>query len=168
MNQAMKQAGRRSGLQGDVLALYRNLLRSAKLKKDIGVVNHVRQKFREDAMSIKRIEFKQIEHMLRLGHKKLKLLNLPGTKLVGFNDTAPTSTPHRSYSTRPNNFEAPSRLRAHIVSLGCGRNWVDSEVNDKDNLFRMHTCLSMYVRALLAMFGFDNVVTVCVCVCVCV
>jgi len=75
---------RLSGLQKDVLALYRGLLRSA-LKKDKQIhgqrdnlYNHVRIEFREKANSVSRTEFKTIEYMLRNGYKQKKLIDMPG------------------------------------------------------------------------------------------
>ena len=65
---------RLSGLQYDVISLYRQLLRKAKLK-DVNNDNHfdnynslynfIVKKFKEDAYAIKKNDFMQIEHMLR-------------------------------------------------------------------------------------------------------
>ncbi|KAJ1439762.1 hypothetical protein B484DRAFT_443757 [Ochromonadaceae sp. CCMP2298] len=85
---------RHSGLQRDVLALYRNLLRSA-IKKDkaAGTVTgatvtgsitggdiflHVREEFRSRASSVGLKDFRSIEHMLRQGYKQKKTLDMPG------------------------------------------------------------------------------------------
>ena len=64
-----------SGLQSDVLSLYRKLLRKAKLR-DINNNNHfnnhnslynfVIKKFKENAYAIEKNDFMKIEHMLRL------------------------------------------------------------------------------------------------------
>lgn len=126
------QTAKKSGIQGDIFSLYRNLLRVGKTKGDIAVQNHIRLKFREDAMSVRRIDFKKIEQLLRQGNKKLKVLKLPGTKLVGAfgGNTASPSSQTRAFSTSimKGKWDTTTRPRAHIISLGCGRNWVDSEV----------------------------------------
>ena len=89
---------RRSGLQGDVLSLYRRLLRAAKAKdggggsfhgvsatagEAGGTLAHTRAKFRADALSVRRSDFKKVEFMLRQGHKRLKLLAMPGVRAAG-------------------------------------------------------------------------------------
>jgi len=60
---------RRSGLQGDVLSLYRQLLREANLKdqgsSSPSTFAFVREKFRGDAMSTRRADFKRVEFLLR-------------------------------------------------------------------------------------------------------
>lgn len=128
----MKPPAKLSGIKADVLSLYRNLLRTGRTKEDVTVVqSYIRQKFREDARSLKRSDFKRIEHMMRQGHRKLKILKLPGTKLVGSGANIPSSgVSKRTFSTQASSiqWDTTSRPRAHIVSLGCGRNWVDSEV----------------------------------------
>jgi hypothetical protein len=91
-----------SGLQKDVFALYRALLRAARKKETEEVRNRlynvgknsnnfshstsssiyfvilVRSEFREEAKSVDRNDFRTIEHMLRYGHKQKKLLEMPG------------------------------------------------------------------------------------------
>ena len=99
----MAPAVRLSGLQKDVLALYRSILREA-IRKDrkqpASVDNHLplnqlfssssnsstsfaRGKFREEASLVKRSDFKTIEYKIRKGQKQLKLLKMPGVNLVG-------------------------------------------------------------------------------------
>ena len=100
----MAPAARLSGLQKDVLALYRSILREA-IRKDrkqlpAAVDNHLplnqllssssnsstsfaRGKFREEASLVKRSDFKTIEYKIRKGQKQLKLLKMPGVNLVG-------------------------------------------------------------------------------------
>lgn len=95
--------GRRlSGLQKDVLALYRALIRSASRKSDPVVKQNlvnvgkytslfsastllkvlsfcaVKMQFREDARSVKKNDYQSIEHMLRHGYKQKKVLEMPG------------------------------------------------------------------------------------------
>ena len=93
-----------SGLQKDVLRLYRTILREAS-KKDqppaaiasdgprICLVkllqdphtssSFARDEFRKQSMSVKRNDFRTIEHKIRHGEKQLKLLQMPGVKVVG-------------------------------------------------------------------------------------
>ena len=96
----MAPAARLSGLQKDVLALYRSILRET-IRKDRKptVDNHIplnqllsssssstsfaRDKFREEASLVKRSDFKTIEYKIRKGQKQLKLLKMPGVNLVG-------------------------------------------------------------------------------------
>lgn len=99
----MAPAARLSGLQKDVLALYRSILREAirKDRKQLPAVdNHLplnqlfssssnsstsfaRGKFREEASLVKRSDFKTIEYKIRKGQKQLNLLKMPGVNLVG-------------------------------------------------------------------------------------
>lgn len=90
-----------SGLQRDVLTLYRELLRTVQKKyshdsevkqKMIGVGKRlciclssihgamvlVSQEFRHEAKSIGKLDFKLIEHKLRHGYKQKKLIEMPG------------------------------------------------------------------------------------------
>eukprot|EP01032_Pedospumella_encystans_P014083 gene14083-16193_t len=81
---------RLSGLQTDVLVLYRALLKSAMAKSaqkgsdkavrgtQSDLYQFVRQQFREKAMSIPKNDFRTLEHLLRYGHKQKKLLDMPG------------------------------------------------------------------------------------------
>jgi succinate dehydrogenase assembly factor 1 len=102
---------RLSGVQKDVLSLYRRVLRAA-VEKDRSVAaaeagdrlfvsmlqsrrrdDHDRNQqtstlyaaaeFRRQAASVKRSDFKKIEYMLRKGEKQIKLLQMPGVKVVG-------------------------------------------------------------------------------------
>jgi hypothetical protein len=71
----------RSGLQTDVLKLYRMLLRTAKAKDPTSphcFVTFVRQEFRKSAATVKRTEIKRIEHLIRQGMKQKKLIEMPG------------------------------------------------------------------------------------------
>lgn len=97
----MAPAARLSGLQKDVLALYRSILRET-IRKDRkpAVDNYIplnqllssnsnsstsfaRDKFRKEASLVKRSDFKTIEYKIRKGQKQLKLLQMPGVNLVG-------------------------------------------------------------------------------------
>lgn len=89
---------RHSGLQKDVLSLYRKLLREA-FKKDQAAApsalpftarlgqldsstSYAAAEFRRQASSVQRSDFKKIEYMLRKGEKQLKLLRMPGVSTV--------------------------------------------------------------------------------------
>lgn len=90
---------RLSGLQKDVLALYRSILREAVLKDRAaspsappvvellstpgGSAAYARDQFRREASSLRRSDFKAIEHKMRKGKKQLQLLRMPGVNLVG-------------------------------------------------------------------------------------
>eukprot|EP01031_Cornospumella_fuschlensis_P037011 gene37011-44910_t len=69
-----------SGLQLDVLKLYRSLLRSARKKSALNsdLYNFVCHEFRDKARSVGRLEFIKIEHMIRQGYKQKKLMEMPG------------------------------------------------------------------------------------------
>ncbi|EKU20503.1 lyr family of fe s cluster biogenesis protein [Nannochloropsis gaditana CCMP526] len=72
---------RASGLQKEVLSLYRRVLRAARVKDagkiDGGTYTLARTRFREDATSVSRMDFQKIEFLIRQGHKQLKYLNMP-------------------------------------------------------------------------------------------
>lgn len=91
-----------SGLQKDVLSLYRTILREA-IRKDRELAEeelaslsasellagngtttcYAREEFRRQAAAVKRSDFKGIEYRLRKGYKQVKLLKMPGVKVVG-------------------------------------------------------------------------------------
>ena len=92
-----------SGLQKEVLALYRVVIREA-LKKDILQLSgdspslprlyefwkdpstsssFAKEEFRKQVSTVKRSDFRTIEYKLRHGYKQVKLLKMPGVKLVG-------------------------------------------------------------------------------------
>jgi succinate dehydrogenase assembly factor 1 len=89
---------RLSGMQLEVLALYRTILREA-VKKDRETVlasskaadllsnplttsSYAAAEFRKQAAAAKRSDFKKIEYLIRKGEKQLKLLRMPGVKVV--------------------------------------------------------------------------------------
>jgi hypothetical protein len=45
-------------------------------------VHYTRQEFRRRAASVKKTDFKTIEHMVRKGEKHIKLLKMPGVKVI--------------------------------------------------------------------------------------
>ena len=65
---------RRSGLQQEVLRLYQALLRASRGRP--GIREYVVSEFRRNA-SVKRTDTLKIEHLLRHGHRQLKLLQRP-------------------------------------------------------------------------------------------
>ena len=76
---ALKAAG--PSLKASVASLYRSFLREARRKDPNGArgtVEDIRRRFRTDAANVGRREFQRIEFMLREGHKKLKLMQMPG------------------------------------------------------------------------------------------
>lgn len=88
---------RLSGMQKDVLALYRRVLRAAAAKdrqtdKDTTFVRllfhpsttirYAKAEFRRQSESTKKSDFKKIEYMIRKGDKHIKLLGMPGVKAV--------------------------------------------------------------------------------------
>ena len=72
---------RKSGVQKEVLGLYKTLLTAAKAK-DAKTFASVQKKFRKDAASVTRFEFQRIEHMIRKGQKYVKLLQSDSVKTV--------------------------------------------------------------------------------------
>mmetsp|Transcript_17574 Transcript_17574/g.35005 ORF Transcript_17574/g.35005 Transcript_17574/m.35005 type:complete len:117 (+) Transcript_17574:62-412(+) len=96
-----------SGLQREVFALYRSILRAA-MKKDSELAppsdgpvrrsqfwaqtadssssptaSYAKECFRTEAFSYRRIDFTRIEFAIRQGKKKLALLEMKGVKVVG-------------------------------------------------------------------------------------
>ena len=69
-----------SGLQRDVLSLYRLVLRVGRAKNS---VSYASEQFRTDAASVSRMDFKKVEYMLRRGHKRVKMMGMDGVKVVG-------------------------------------------------------------------------------------
>jgi|UPI000581A20E hypothetical protein len=91
---------KQSGLQKEVLGLYRKILRQAIQKDRAGsclkpipillshkydaptTFSYAVSEFRKQAASVKRSDFKKIEYMMRKGEKQLKLLQMPGVTVV--------------------------------------------------------------------------------------
>lgn len=70
----------RSGLQKQVLALYKSCLRSAEQKK--GVTHLVKTQFRQNAQ-ISKVDTLRIEQLLRNGKRKLKMIQDPQVMGMG-------------------------------------------------------------------------------------
>ena len=94
---ASAPARKLSGLQKDVLSLYRSLLRVAVQKDrassatassspfttllaETGTTSHAREEFRRQCAEVKRSDFRTIEYLVRKGRKHVKLLQMPGVK----------------------------------------------------------------------------------------
>ena len=88
-----------SGLQKEVLSLYRTILREAAKKdeshpqqrlislwKDPSTSSsYARAEFRKQTKTVKKNDFRTIEFKIRHGYKQIKLLQMPGVKVVGGN-----------------------------------------------------------------------------------
>ena len=105
----MSKSSNLSGLQREVLGLYRSLLREA-IKKDklqqgnnngissvgggVGIVRPlfggggtatascVRSEFRRQCYQVERNDYKRIEYQIRQGYKQVKVLQMPGVRMV--------------------------------------------------------------------------------------
>ena len=103
-----------SGLQKDVLSLYRRVLREAcrkdrqafldrnesspsfgalltgraPVKPSTSTTRFAASEFRRQAATVKRSDFKKIEYMIRKGDKQIKLLRTPGVRVVGGTGTS--------------------------------------------------------------------------------
>ena len=77
---------RRSGLQRQVLLLYRDcLLAARKLPGDsrASATLFLRTEFRQGAVSVEKLDIQRIEHMIRQARKQVKICTMPGVS--GFN-----------------------------------------------------------------------------------
>ena len=72
---------RHSGLQLEVLSLYRSLLRASR-KKGGGVQTAVKAKFREMSGSISAKDIDKVEHFIRYGKKQKMMLEMPGVNMI--------------------------------------------------------------------------------------
>ncbi|KAH8815379.1 complex 1 protein-domain-containing protein [Xylogone sp. PMI_703] len=77
---------RHSGLQKEVLALYRNCLRESRKKPDVSLTNtrkhfesFARKEF-EKGLNVDRKDFSTIEYLLRRGRRQLEMYSSPGIK----------------------------------------------------------------------------------------
>lgn len=97
----MSSPSRLSGLQKEVLHLYRQILREA-IKKDRtfnslqeqpqksimelisskSSTSYARDEFRKQSDLVRRSDFKTIEYKIRKGRKQLQLLKMPGVNVV--------------------------------------------------------------------------------------
>ena len=90
-----------SGLQKEVLSLYRTILREAAKKdsssqhqtKNLAMLwkdpssssAYARSEFRKQTQTVKKNDFRTIEFKIRHGYKQIKLLQMPGVKVIGGN-----------------------------------------------------------------------------------
>ncbi|KAG0263604.1 hypothetical protein BG011_008548 [Mortierella polycephala] len=75
---------RRSGLQQDVIALYRNCFRAARLKPEANRPHFhafIRMEFRKHS-EVKQRDFATIEYLLRTGKRRLKVYSAPSIEDV--------------------------------------------------------------------------------------
>jgi succinate dehydrogenase assembly factor 1 len=68
-----------SGLQREILSLYRLTLRAAKTKD---CLPYAKTEFRKQSALVSRRDYKKVEYCLRKGHKHVKLLKMPGVTVV--------------------------------------------------------------------------------------
>ncbi|XP_020230172.1 succinate dehydrogenase assembly factor 1, mitochondrial [Cajanus cajan] len=76
---------RLSGMQKQVLSLYRGFLRAARSKSQEerrNIESVVSQEFRRNAKDVDRKNFLYIEYLLRRGNKQLDQLRNPGTTAI--------------------------------------------------------------------------------------
>jgi len=81
-----------SGLQKQVLSLYRKCLRAAiakPMEHRAEAVDFVRREFRQGAREVKRNQFRVIEFMIRSGEKQLKIWSRSGAKGFAKIEVAP-------------------------------------------------------------------------------
>ncbi|TDH70092.1 hypothetical protein CCR75_009545 [Bremia lactucae] len=82
-----------SGLQLQVLALYKKALQTAKYK-DSDTQRYIRDRFRNDVRAVERKDFAVIEHMLRKGERDLKMLSrVKAAQFASVNRTTSDATP---------------------------------------------------------------------------
>jgi len=78
---------RHSGLQRQVLALYREALRTARgsgADSRAALVHFAAREFRRHARGVDRLDFQRIEHLLRAGRKKIDALTAADGGVSGF------------------------------------------------------------------------------------
>ena len=87
-----------SGIQKEVFGLYRTILREASKKDRLAsndtqsilslwsqpdsTASYARKEFRHQAHKVPRNDFRTIEHKIRNGYKQVKVLKMPGVKVV--------------------------------------------------------------------------------------
>lgn len=68
---------------GEALSFVRLIANDRGETSSVSGTRHAREKFRKEATSVRRSDFKTIEYKIRKGEKQLKLLKMPGVSLVG-------------------------------------------------------------------------------------
>ena len=74
--------GMRSKIQVQVLALYKECLRSAE-RKQPGFKTYIRNEFKKNGKNIPRTDTMRIEYMMRSGRRKLSTMNDPNVTNMG-------------------------------------------------------------------------------------
>uniref|UniRef100_A0A7S1T4E1 Complex 1 LYR protein domain-containing protein n=1 Tax=Tetraselmis chuii TaxID=63592 RepID=A0A7S1T4E1_9CHLO len=93
-----------SGLQRQVLALYRSALRTAREKpadQRKMIEDYARDEFQKN-LSLSKTDYMRIEHMIRKGSKQLELLNMPQTTGVHVSPTPHAGAGGHSCCSDPN------------------------------------------------------------------
>jgi hypothetical protein len=79
-----------SGIQKQVLSLYREALRAARRLEptdaSTSASTYIRSEFRSKASSVDRLDFQRVEHLLRAARKKID--SLSGAQVSGFRTSA--------------------------------------------------------------------------------
>ena len=82
----LQEHRRLSGIQKQVLSLYRSFWRVARSKTPdtrLGIERYVGAQFRRDAHAVDKKDFQRIEYLIRRGSKQLELLK--ANQITGFN-----------------------------------------------------------------------------------
>eukprot|EP00979_Chaetoceros_neogracilis_P010978 scaffold2630_cov195-Chaetoceros_neogracile.AAC.10 len=92
INHTIRNASVLSGMQKEVLSLYRKLLRAARLKDPESMIASlsnpdsttfsIKTMFREKAMKLTRRDVNKIEYNIRQGEKYIKTLEMDGVKAM--------------------------------------------------------------------------------------
>ncbi|KAJ5739713.1 Complex 1 LYR protein [Penicillium manginii] len=72
---------RLSGLQREVLSLYRSCLREIRNKPAVGVVLRFSAEFQKH-LSVNKKDFSTVEYLLRKGHRQLEMYASPGIRNI--------------------------------------------------------------------------------------
>ena len=94
----LQEHRRLSGIQKQVLSLYRSFWRVARSKEPdtrLHIERYVGAQFRRDAHAVDRKDFQRIEYLLRRGSKQLELLK--ANQITGFNIIDPDKVVLSSY-----------------------------------------------------------------------
>ena len=81
-----KRPRRHSGLQKEVLALYKDFFKAAREMEDVESSEKLRQavrdEFKDCAKSVRVSDFQRVEYLLRKGRKNLRTVKMPGFRGV--------------------------------------------------------------------------------------
>ncbi|KGO39102.1 Complex 1 LYR protein [Penicillium expansum] len=76
---------RLSGLQRDVLSLYRKCLREIRNKPEVGYITSSQMGYSAEFqkhLSVNKKDFSTVEYLLRKGHRQLELYSTPGIRNI--------------------------------------------------------------------------------------